>query len=59
MIPRSPAPALLVVAAFSRHVAALDWGAERLGQAYGPVALASNRFATPRKLATNAVAGSS
>jgi hypothetical protein len=42
--PRSPHPVLLVVAAFSRHAAALDWGRERLQQAYGPVALASPPF---------------
>jgi hypothetical protein len=42
--PRLPAPVLLVVAAFSRHVAALDWGSQRLEQAYGPVALAGTPF---------------
>jgi hypothetical protein len=44
MIPRPPAPVLLVVAAFSRHAAALDWGRQRLERAYGPVALASPPF---------------
>jgi hypothetical protein len=43
-IPRPPAPVLLVVAAFSRHVAALDWGRERLERSYGSVALASPPF---------------
>jgi hypothetical protein len=42
--PRVPAPVLLVVAAFSRHAAALDWGRARLEAAYGPVALASAPF---------------
>jgi hypothetical protein len=36
--PRSPVPALLVVAAFSRHDAALAWAAQRLGQEFGPIA---------------------
>lgn len=39
--PRLPLPALLVVAAFSRHEAALAWARQRLEEAYGPVALAS------------------
>jgi hypothetical protein len=42
--PRLPEPALLVVAAFSRHAEALAWARERLGQAFGPVALASVPF---------------
>jgi len=42
--PRPPAPVLLVVAAFSRHAAALDWGRERLERTCGPVALASAPF---------------
>jgi hypothetical protein len=42
--PRNPPPLLLVVAAFSRHVAALDWGRDRLEQTHGPVALASAPF---------------
>ena len=36
-----PVPVLLVVAAFSRHAAALDWGRTRLEETYGPVALTS------------------
>jgi len=44
MDPRSPAPVLLVVAAFSRHAAALEWGRTRLETAYGPVALACPPF---------------
>jgi hypothetical protein len=42
--PRSPAPVLLVVAAFSRHAEALAWGRERLERACGPVALAGVPF---------------
>src|SRR5262245_15638863 len=42
--PRPPVPVLLIVAAFSRHPAALAWGRERLEQSYGPVALASPPF---------------
>ena len=42
--PHPPAPVLLVVAAFSRHGAALDWGRERLERMYGPVALACPPF---------------
>src|SRR5262252_9240976 len=42
--PRPPAPVLLVVAAFSRHAAALDWGRQCLEHSYGPVALASPPF---------------
>lgn len=37
--PHSPAPVLLVVAAFSRHAQALAWGRRRLEDAFGPVAL--------------------
>jgi hypothetical protein len=37
-------PELLVVAAFSRHEAALAWGRARLEAAFGPVALASEPF---------------
>jgi hypothetical protein len=37
--PRLPPPVLLVVAAFSRHAAALAWGRRRLEDAFGPVAL--------------------
>jgi hypothetical protein len=39
--PRLPIPVLLVVAAFSRHGEALEWGKERLQRAYGPIALES------------------
>jgi hypothetical protein len=35
---------MLVVAAFSRNVAALDWGRDRLERAYGSVALTSPPF---------------
>ena len=42
---RLPAPALLVVAAFSRHPAALSWAQERLIACYGPVGLVSSPFA--------------
>jgi len=38
-------PDLLVVAAFSRHVAALDWARNRLLGEFGPVALESPRYA--------------
>ncbi len=41
----SPSPVLLIVAAFSRHAAALAWGRERVQDAWGPVALASPSFA--------------
>jgi hypothetical protein len=44
MNPRPHPPVLLVVAAFSRHAAALDWGRGRLERAYGPVALAGEPF---------------
>jgi hypothetical protein len=39
-----PAPVLLVVAAFSRHETALDWGRARLAHAFGPLGLASPPF---------------
>jgi hypothetical protein len=39
--PRAPVPVLLVVAAFSRHDAALAWGRSRLAECLGPVGLAS------------------
>src|SRR5271154_5443254 len=39
--PRSPAPVLLVVAAFSRHEDLLARARTRLEEAHGPVALAS------------------
>jgi hypothetical protein len=41
---RPPKHALLVVAAFSRHDAALLWARERLQDAYGPLALVSEPF---------------
>ena len=37
-------PVLPVLAAFSRHEAALDWGRERAISAWGPIALESARF---------------
>ena len=40
-----PSPVLLILAAFSRHGEALDWARERAESAWGPVALASERFA--------------
>jgi hypothetical protein len=42
--PRLPPPALLVVAAFSRHAQALAWAREHLEPAFGPVGLASDPF---------------
>jgi hypothetical protein len=42
--PRSPAPALLVVAVFSRHADALTWAQTRLEALFGPVGLASEPF---------------
>jgi hypothetical protein len=39
-----PAPVLLVLAAFSRHEQALDWGRERAVASWGAVALESPRF---------------
>lgn len=41
----SPRPVLLLLAAFSRHGDALDWARTRAEQCWGPVALASERFA--------------
>jgi hypothetical protein len=43
-LPRLPTPALLVVAAFSRHPDALDWGRQRLEEDFGPVALTGGPF---------------
>jgi hypothetical protein len=37
-------PVLLVVAAFSRHLEAIDWSRERVEAAWGPVALESALF---------------
>ena len=42
--PRAVVPQLLVVAAFSRHDAALEWGRSRLEEIYGPIALQSRAF---------------
>jgi hypothetical protein len=39
-----PEPVLLILAAFSRHGEALEWGREKAAAAWGPVALASERF---------------
>jgi hypothetical protein len=44
MLPRQPDPLLLVVAAFSRHAAALAWARERLQEAFGPIAIAGPEF---------------
>jgi hypothetical protein len=40
-----PDPVLLVVAAFSRHEAALAWAADRLAPVFGPLGLVSPTFA--------------
>jgi hypothetical protein len=40
-----PDPVLLVLAAFSRHDDALDWARDKATAAWGPIALASDRFA--------------
>ncbi len=37
-------PVLLLVAAFSRHDDALDWGKQQCEAAFGPLALESDRF---------------
>jgi hypothetical protein len=42
--PRPPQPVLLVVAAFSRHPAALAWGRARLEESYGEIGLASDPY---------------
>lgn len=39
-----PEPVLLILAAFSRHEAALDWARHRAEEQWGGVALASPRF---------------
>lgn len=39
-----PDPVLLIIAAFSRHEAALDWGRRRASETFGPIALESPRF---------------
>ena len=38
-------PVLLILAAFSRYDAALDWALQRATEAWGPLALASDAFA--------------
>jgi hypothetical protein len=40
----APRPVLLLLAAFSRHRVALDWGRVRAEQTWGPVAVASEPF---------------
>ncbi len=42
--PTSPSEALLLLAAFSRHDAALDWARQRAIDAWGPIELESPRF---------------
>ncbi|HEY7428089.1 MAG TPA: DUF4416 family protein [Gemmataceae bacterium] len=42
--PRSPVPALLVVAVFSRHEDAFSWAKTRLEALFGPVGLRSEPF---------------
>ena len=42
--PSSPAPALLLLAAFSRYDAALAWARDRAAAQFGPVALESPAF---------------
>ncbi|MCA9131702.1 MAG: DUF4416 family protein [Planctomycetales bacterium] len=42
--PQPPPPALLLVAIFSRHEAALDWARHRVQTSWGDVRLASPRF---------------
>jgi uncharacterized protein DUF4416 len=39
-----PVPALLVIAAFSRHEGALDWTRQRLIDLFGPIALTSPSY---------------
>jgi hypothetical protein len=41
---RLHAPVLSILAAFSRHAAALDWAGQQAVEQWGPVALASPRF---------------
>lgn len=41
---RLPVPTLLVVAAFSRHENALEWGRQRLSSHFGPIALQGAPF---------------
>ncbi len=42
--PSHHVPALLLLAAFSRHGAALDWAKQRATETWGPLALESPRF---------------
>jgi hypothetical protein len=42
--PRPIDPALLVIAAFSRHIAAVEWAQDRLRHFLGPIALVSIPF---------------
>ena len=42
--PHLPAPVLLVIAAFSRHPAALAWARTKLEHEFGPIARASEPF---------------
>jgi hypothetical protein len=44
-VPSPPSPALLLLAAFSRHDEALAWARDRAAEALGPVALESPTFA--------------
>jgi hypothetical protein len=44
MQPRLPSPVLLIIAAFSRHLEALDWAEGRLPAALGPIAQRSPDF---------------
>lgn len=43
-LPTPPAASLLLVAAFSRHEAALDWARRRAVETWGPLALESPHF---------------
>jgi len=43
--PHNPAPALLVVAAFSRHLPALAWACEQLSNEFGDLAISPPSFA--------------
>ena len=42
--PSHHSPALLLIAAFSRHAGALDWAQRRAVETFGPLALASEPF---------------
>ena len=43
-IPLPHSPVLLLLAAFSRHDAALDWARQKATETWGPIALESPRF---------------